>query len=121
MGPAPSSASALAPRNKGEYNSQNSQNFKSRPAQSGGSVTQGGNRAPTCPKCGKNHPEACGDGFTDCFKCDQEGNFMKECPKNTQHNINRDNRAQSSSVAHQSWLHIENLFHGLAKEQSLYL
>ncbi|KAG5605984.1 hypothetical protein H5410_027476, partial [Solanum commersonii] len=35
-GHAPSSASALAPRNKGEYNSQNSQNFRARPAQSQG-------------------------------------------------------------------------------------
>uniref|UniRef100_M1D8V3 Retrotransposon gag protein n=1 Tax=Solanum tuberosum TaxID=4113 RepID=M1D8V3_SOLTU len=55
-GPVPSSASAPAPRNKGEYNGQNSQNFKARLAQSQGSVAQGGNWAPTCVKCGRIHP-----------------------------------------------------------------
>ncbi|XP_049353217.1 uncharacterized protein LOC125817708 [Solanum verrucosum] len=33
-GPAPSSTSAPAPRNKSEYNSQNSQHFRARPTQS---------------------------------------------------------------------------------------
>ncbi|WMV24133.1 hypothetical protein MTR67_017518 [Solanum verrucosum] len=36
-GPAPSSASARAARNKCEYNGQNSQNFRARPAHSQGS------------------------------------------------------------------------------------
>ncbi|XP_069145958.1 uncharacterized protein [Solanum lycopersicum] len=40
-GLAPSSASALAPRNKGDYTCQNLQNFKSRPAQSQGCEEQG--------------------------------------------------------------------------------
>uniref|UniRef100_M1BF93 Gag-pol polyprotein n=1 Tax=Solanum tuberosum TaxID=4113 RepID=M1BF93_SOLTU len=68
--PTPSSASAPAPRNKDEYNGQNSQNFRTRPAQSQG-----------------------------CFKCEQEGHFMEEFPKNRQGNENQGNRAQSSSVA----------------------
>ncbi|KAH0698695.1 hypothetical protein KY284_012910 [Solanum tuberosum] len=34
-----------------------------------------------------------------CFKCAQEGHFMKECSKNQQGNGNQGNRAQSSSVA----------------------
>ncbi|KAH0646574.1 hypothetical protein KY284_034458 [Solanum tuberosum] len=71
-GPTPSSSSALAPRNKGEYNSQNSQNFRAKPAQSQGSVAQGGNWTPTCAMCGRNHPGACRDGSTGCFKCGQE-------------------------------------------------
>ncbi|KAH0706534.1 hypothetical protein KY285_012312 [Solanum tuberosum] len=65
-----SSSSAPAPKNKGEYNGQNSQNFRARPAQSQG-----------------------------CFKCGQEGHFMKECPKNRQGSGNQGNRAQSSSFA----------------------
>uniref|UniRef100_M1CUE9 Gag-pol polyprotein n=1 Tax=Solanum tuberosum TaxID=4113 RepID=M1CUE9_SOLTU len=40
--PAPSSSSAPAPRNKCEYNSQNSHNFRARPAHSQGSKAQGG-------------------------------------------------------------------------------
>ncbi|KAH0733004.1 hypothetical protein KY289_004192 [Solanum tuberosum] len=72
-GTALSSASAPAPRNKGENNSQNLQNFRARPAQSQGSVAQGGNWTPTCAKCGKNHPGACRDDPTGCFKCSQEG------------------------------------------------
>ncbi|KAG5619758.1 hypothetical protein H5410_004976 [Solanum commersonii] len=44
QGPAPSSASAPAPRNKGEYNSHNLQNFRARLAHSQGSVAQGGTK-----------------------------------------------------------------------------
>ncbi|KAH0765418.1 hypothetical protein KY285_001289 [Solanum tuberosum] len=55
-GTALSSANAPAPRNKGENNSQNLQNFRARPAQSQGSVAQGGNWTPRCAKCGRNHP-----------------------------------------------------------------
>ncbi|WMV30639.1 hypothetical protein MTR67_024024 [Solanum verrucosum] len=53
--PAPSSASALAPRNKCEYNSQNSQNLRVRPTHSQGSKTQGGTKTPACAKCGSSH------------------------------------------------------------------
>ncbi|KAH0729889.1 hypothetical protein KY289_001077 [Solanum tuberosum] len=80
-GPDPSSTSAPAPRNKGEYNGQNSQNFRARPAQSQGRVAQGGNWAHVCGKCGRTHPGKCRNGSTSCFKCGQEGHFMKECPK----------------------------------------
>ncbi|KAK4717702.1 hypothetical protein R3W88_016040 [Solanum pinnatisectum] len=98
-GPAPSSASALAPRNKGEYNVQNLQNFRTRLLQSQGSVAQGGKWAPACARYGRTHPSKCRDGQTGCFKCGQEGHFMKECLKNMQGNGNQGNRAQSSSVA----------------------
>ncbi|KAG5572887.1 hypothetical protein H5410_062653 [Solanum commersonii] len=98
-GPTPSSASALAPRNKGEYNSQNSQHFRVRPSQSHGSVAQGGNWASACAKYSRNDPNKCHDGFTSCFKCGQKGHFMKESPQNRQGNGNQGNRAQSSSVS----------------------
>ncbi|XP_049364745.1 uncharacterized protein LOC125829577 [Solanum verrucosum] len=77
-GPAPSFASTPAPKIKGEYNGQNSQNFRAKPAHSQGK---------------------CRDGSTSCFKYGQEGHFMKECPKNRQGNKNHGNRGQSSSVA----------------------
>ncbi|XP_049399669.1 uncharacterized protein LOC125863674 [Solanum stenotomum] len=45
QGPAPSSAGAPAPKNKSDYNSQNSQNFRARHAQSQSCMAQG-----ECPK-----------------------------------------------------------------------
>ncbi|KAH0702583.1 hypothetical protein KY285_016861 [Solanum tuberosum] len=85
-GAAPSSASAPAPRNKCEYNSQNSQNFKARPAHSQGSKAQRGTKTPACAKCGRSHSGVCRDGSTSCFKCGQNGHFMRECPKSRQSN-----------------------------------
>jgi len=81
-GLAPLSACAPTPRNKFEYNSQNSKHFKTRPAQSQGSVAQRGNWAPACAKCGRNHIGKYHDSSTGCFKCGQQGHFMKECPTN---------------------------------------
>ncbi|XP_049358906.1 uncharacterized protein LOC125823600 [Solanum verrucosum] len=69
------------------------------PEQSQGSVAHGGNWDPVCAKCGRTHPGKCHDGSTCCFKCGQEGDFMKKCPKNRQGNGNQGNKAQSSSVA----------------------
>uniref|UniRef100_M1DB40 Gag-pol polyprotein n=1 Tax=Solanum tuberosum TaxID=4113 RepID=M1DB40_SOLTU len=97
-GPAPSSASALVQKNKSEHYSQNSKHFRARPAQSQGSVEQGGNWAPACAKYGRTDPGKCLDGSTCCFKCGQESHFMKECLKNQQGNGNQSNRAQFSSV-----------------------
>ncbi|WMV41359.1 hypothetical protein MTR67_034744 [Solanum verrucosum] len=54
---APSSATTPAPRNQGEYNGQNSHNFRARPAQSQGSVAQRVN-PPACAKCRRTHPVA---------------------------------------------------------------
>jgi len=50
-------------------------------------------------KCGRSHSGVCHDGSTGCFKCGQNGHFMKECPKNRQGSGNWGNRAQFSSVA----------------------
>ncbi|XP_049364271.1 uncharacterized protein LOC125829036 [Solanum verrucosum] len=85
--------------NKGEYNSENSQPSIVRPAQSQGIVAEGGNWAPACVKCGRTYRGKCRDGSTCCFKCGQEGDFMKYFPKNRQSNVNQGNRVQSSSVA----------------------
>ncbi|WMV49790.1 hypothetical protein MTR67_043175 [Solanum verrucosum] len=88
--PAPSSASAPAPRNKCEYNSQNSHNFIDRPAHLQGSKTQGGTKTHACAKCGTSHSGVCRDDSTSCF--------MRECPKRRQSNGNGGNRAQSFSA-----------------------
>ncbi|KAH0661922.1 hypothetical protein KY284_026853 [Solanum tuberosum] len=87
---------APAPKNKGEYNSQN---FRAKLAYSQGSVAQGGSKPLVCAKCGRNHSGMCRDGSTGCFKCGKNGHFMRECLKNKQGNGNGSNRAQSSSVA----------------------
>ncbi|KAG5575756.1 hypothetical protein H5410_055890 [Solanum commersonii] len=79
--PAQSSAGALAPRNKGEYNGQNS---RAKPAYSQGSVVQWGSKPPACAKCGRNHSGICREGSTSCFKCGQTEHFMRKCPTNKQ-------------------------------------
>ncbi|XP_015077310.1 uncharacterized protein LOC107021210 [Solanum pennellii] len=63
-----------------------------------GSVAEAGSWAPTCAKCGRNYPGKYRDGQAVCFKCGQEGHFMREYPKNKQGGGNLGNRAQSSSV-----------------------
>ncbi|KAG5581564.1 hypothetical protein H5410_052191 [Solanum commersonii] len=63
-GPAPSSASAHAPRNIGECKNQSLQNFRARPAQSQGSVAQGVNGTHACAQCGTTHSRVCRDGST---------------------------------------------------------
>ncbi|KAH0728078.1 hypothetical protein KY284_003943 [Solanum tuberosum] len=72
---------------KGEFNGQNSKDFKARPTQSSGSMAQGGSLFPACARCRRTHSGKCRDGHTGCFKCVQEGHFMKECPKNKQGHI----------------------------------
>ncbi|XP_004252414.1 uncharacterized protein [Solanum lycopersicum] len=54
-------------------------------------------------KCGLNRPQGHAPSSPSApvpkTKCGQEGNFMKECPKNKQGGRNPGNRAQSSPVA----------------------
>jgi len=71
-GTAPSSASAPAPKKRGEFRNQNSQNFRARPTQFQGSVVQGGNGTHACVMCGRNHSRVCRDGSTGCFMCGQK-------------------------------------------------
>ena len=73
--------------NNGEYNSQNSQHFRARRTQSQGSVDKEVTTT-TCARCGRTYPFKCHDSSTCCFKCVQEGEFMKEFPKNQQGNGN---------------------------------
>ncbi|KAH0732763.1 hypothetical protein KY289_003951 [Solanum tuberosum] len=91
-GPALSSASAPAPRNKYEYNSKNFQNFRVRPVHSQGSKAQRGTKTPGCAKCGRSHSGMCRDDSTSFFKCGQNGHFMRECPKSRQSNGGEGNR-----------------------------
>lgn len=97
-GSALSSASTPSPRNKGQYNSHNSQHFKARPAQSKGSVAQESNQAVVCAKYGITYPDKFHDCSIGCLKCGKEGHFMKECFYNSQGNGNHGNRVKSSSV-----------------------
>ncbi|XP_061344872.1 uncharacterized protein LOC133290775 [Gastrolobium bilobum] len=38
-------------------------------------------RAPNCPKCRKAHFGNCLSGSMKCFKCSQDGHFIKDCPQ----------------------------------------
>ena len=51
-------------------------------------MTQRVNLSPTCAKCGRTHLGNCHDWSKGCFKCEKEGQFIKECPKNQQGNLN---------------------------------
>nr|AAU90308.2 Zinc knuckle family protein [Solanum tuberosum] len=84
--------------NKDGYN-RNSYSFRVRLAYPQGSMVPRGSKAPACARCGRTHIGKCRDGQTGCFKCGQEGHFLKECPKNRQGSGNLSNRAQASSVA----------------------
>lgn len=85
-GPAPSTASALAPKNKGEYIGKNLQNFGANPTQSQSSVAQGLIWAPACTRLCKTHLGKCRQGKKHCFKSIQEGHFIKECSRNMHRN-----------------------------------
>ncbi|WMV26066.1 hypothetical protein MTR67_019451 [Solanum verrucosum] len=76
-GPTPSYASAPAPRNKCEYNTQNSQNFRARPAHSQGSKAPGGTKTPACAKCGRSHSGICHDDSTSSFQVWPERSFYE--------------------------------------------
>ncbi|KAK4722051.1 hypothetical protein R3W88_012284 [Solanum pinnatisectum] len=52
-----------------------------------------GSKPPVCSKCGRNHPSTCCKASTGCFKCVQDGHFMRECPKIRQGDGNGGNRA----------------------------
>ncbi|XP_049352722.1 uncharacterized protein LOC125817213 [Solanum verrucosum] len=80
-------------------NNRNSFSFTARLAYPQGSTVPRGSKAPVCARCGRTHPGKCRDGHTGCFRCGQEGHFIKECPKNRQGSGNLSNRAQASSVA----------------------
>ncbi|KAG5605350.1 hypothetical protein H5410_026842 [Solanum commersonii] len=50
-------------------------------------MAQWGSKSPVCAKCGRNHSGMCHYGSNGCFKCGQNGHFMRECPKNKQGNV----------------------------------
>ncbi|XP_075095260.1 uncharacterized protein LOC142173546 [Nicotiana tabacum] len=92
--PAPSSASAPIQRSK--FNKKN-QNFRAVGSQSQTSVGYRGLEYPTCNTCGKKHPWVCHLGTNGCFRCSQQGHFLRDCPSARQNNGG--NVAQSNNSA----------------------
>ncbi|XP_049399675.1 uncharacterized protein LOC125863681 [Solanum stenotomum] len=62
-------------------------------------IAQRGSKPAACTKCGRNHSWMCCDSSTGCFKCGENGHFMRKCLENRQSNGKEGNKAQSSSVA----------------------
>lgn len=74
-------------------------NYKARLAQYQGSVAKSGSWTHACGRYGRNNIGRCPDSLSCFFKCGQEGDYMKDCPKIKQVGWNSGNRDQSSSVA----------------------
>lgn len=87
--------SAPSPKNKSKYNSQN---FRVKSAYFQDNMAKRDSKPPACVKCGRNYLGICHEGFISCFKCDQTGHFLRECPENLQGSGNRSDRVQSSPV-----------------------
>ncbi|KAL5773512.1 hypothetical protein ACOSQ2_013436 [Xanthoceras sorbifolium] len=50
-----------------------------KPATGSHGTTESMRNRPLCNKCGRNHLSECRKGIIGCFKCGQEGHFMKDC------------------------------------------
>ncbi|XP_069146574.1 uncharacterized protein [Solanum lycopersicum] len=71
---APAPLSASVPSSKNRYD----QKGRAPDSKSQGSVS-GTKTYPTCPKCGKNHPDECLAGKERCFWCGQYGHRLRDC------------------------------------------
>lgn len=78
-GYAASLTSAPTPRNRYEQKLQNHQNFRAQGSQSQG-TTQDSKGKPPCGKCCILHLDGNRESVDGCYKCDQMGHFLKECP-----------------------------------------
>nr|XP_009793995.1 PREDICTED: uncharacterized protein LOC104240808 [Nicotiana sylvestris] len=57
---------------------------------------------PICNTCGKRHPGLCHLGTNSCFRCSQQGHFLRDCPSTKQNNGGNVAQSTNSAAHHNS-------------------
>uniref|UniRef100_M1DHU4 Gag-pol polyprotein n=1 Tax=Solanum tuberosum TaxID=4113 RepID=M1DHU4_SOLTU len=98
-----------------------SEEFNNKKANTSGSMAQGRTKILACAKCGRNHSGMCCDDSIRCFKCGQNGYFMRECPKSRIVMVMRAIEPSLLQLLHQIELHLDELLQGQAEKETVFM